>query len=259
MRTPLLVLTLCLLAPPRLARGDDVKIPAGCFRMGCTKAPCAGEPLPSREVCLDEYSIGHHEVTVAEYKACVDAGTCTKPQIRGACNWEQAGRDDHPVNCLSWQQASAYCAWAGKRLPTEAEWERAARGTASRLYPWGDEPPSCERGVIGQCSHKGTERVSGMPAGDTPEGVSDLAGNVFEYVNDWFAQVKRWQQDETKVHDPRGPCDGAASCRGHKYKVIKGGSYDSVRSMTLAWARYFVAPNQDRLAFIGFRCVVPGP
>ena len=90
------------------------------------------------------------EVTVRQYRTCVDAKVCSKPETRqDHCNWDKRGKEDHPVNCINWHQAKAYCESVGKRLPTEAEWEKAARGIDGEVYPWGDSPePSCNNAVV---------------------------------------------------------------------------------------------------------------
>jgi formylglycine-generating enzyme required for sulfatase activity len=139
-------------------------------------------------------------VTVAAYRLCVRASACAPPIKHEGCNWEQRGRDDHPINCVDWAQANAYCAWMGKRLPTEEEWEYAARGREGRRYPWGDEAPGptrvnvcdkecrrmAERGrgqlppIMFEASDGwgSTAPVGSYPAGNSPFGVADMAGNI---------------------------------------------------------------------------------
>jgi formylglycine-generating enzyme required for sulfatase activity len=139
--------TLAIDTPPRQARGDMVTVPAGALWMGCaaTDSLCAARERPPRMVHLDAFHIDKAEVTVKAYRACVSAGACTPPTSRARCNWDQPSRRDHPINCVTWHQADAYCQWASKRLPTEAQWEKAARGTDGRIYPWGDDPPKRRR------------------------------------------------------------------------------------------------------------------
>ncbi|MBI4706179.1 MAG: SUMF1/EgtB/PvdO family nonheme iron enzyme, partial [Deltaproteobacteria bacterium] len=113
-----------------------VSIPPGTFEMGSNDG--GGDEKPVHSVTVAAFEMDPTEVTVAQYRKCVSDGGCSEPS---GCNWEESGRDDHPVNCVDWQQAGAYCAWAGKRLPWEEEWEYAARGTDGRIYPWGNGAP----------------------------------------------------------------------------------------------------------------------
>jgi formylglycine-generating enzyme required for sulfatase activity len=154
-------------------------------------------PFAQRNVAT--YWIDLTEVTVAAYDECVNAGVCTPPAVDPTdpnpqwCNWQVAGREDHPVNCVDWSQADAYCAWAGKRLPDEWEWEWAARGRdAARPYPWGDEFPSCMRAWMIDDAAGGpgrgtlsTASVGSKPSGASRDGVLDLGGSVWE----WTASV----------------------------------------------------------------------
>src|SRR5690606_29384581 len=121
-----------------------VWVPAGEFWMGCNEEVdqwCTGVDKPYHKVWLDAYWIDRYEVSVAEYRACVDAGDCVPPEVKDeGCNWGVEGRDDHPINCVFHVMATAYCRAQGKMLPTEAQWQKAARGTDGRLFPWGNEP-----------------------------------------------------------------------------------------------------------------------
>jgi formylglycine-generating enzyme required for sulfatase activity len=127
--------------------GKVVLIPAGDFWMGCNPkvdSRCKRHEKPGRIVHLDAYRIDKTEVTLEQFEKCVQAGSCQEPKAARHCNWGKPGREKHPVNCVDWFQAKAYCEWMGKRLPTEAEWEKAARGQDGRMYPWGSESASCE-------------------------------------------------------------------------------------------------------------------
>jgi formylglycine-generating enzyme required for sulfatase activity len=144
-----------------------------------------------RRAHLASFLLDATEVTVAAYGACVAKGPCTEPRAGGACNGTRPDRADHPVNCVTWSQAAAYCAWAGKRLPYEAEWEWAARGgDLGYAYPWGGLPPSdqlCWNGEgndLGKGRRRGTCRVGSYPEGDTALGLKDMAGNVWEWMAD---------------------------------------------------------------------------
>jgi iron(II)-dependent oxidoreductase len=127
------------------------------------------------------------EVTVAQYRACVEAGKCSAPDTGGNCNWSPAGREAHPVNCVDWNQATAFCAWAGGRLPTEEEWYAEASNGDKRAFPWGYEPVSCERAIWKQggfaCGKNGTWPVCSKPAGNSVSGLCDMSGNVWEWTS----------------------------------------------------------------------------
>ena len=201
--------------------------------------PCGSVPAPSGMTCIEggtfingpgpafrpneqlerevaTYWLDTTGVTVADYAACVNAGGpgCTTPLTDSSrdCNWDASGRDNHPINCVDWFQADAYCTWAGKRLPDEWEWEWTARGRdAGRTYPWGEEPPTCLRAVMYDpategtgCGAGNTAPVGSKPAGASRDGVLDLAGNVGEWTSSWrdsnqLARVLRggsWLDDE---------------------------------------------------------------
>lgn len=163
----------------RSDRKNMISISAGEFWMGCNEkvgTQCYGNEKPGHSVYLDVYSIDTYEVTVADYRRCVEAGKCSSDGLTQwePCNWNKPNRTDHPINCVDWQQAVAYCTWAEKRLPTEAEWEKAARGTDKRVYPWGNEWDA-KRANAGS---SGTVVVGSYAAGVSPYGAHDMAGNV---------------------------------------------------------------------------------
>jgi formylglycine-generating enzyme required for sulfatase activity len=172
------------------------------------------------------------EVTVDAYRACVNAGACTEPVTGGACNWDVANRGNHPVNCVDWHQANAYCAWAGERLPTEQEWDAAARGVERRAYPWGNAPPS-DQLCWGPTSGAHTCPVGSFPAGDTPEGLKDMAGNVWEWTLSMY-------KPPTNVS-----------------RVVRGASWDNAHAnfVLASYRGRYVPEYQD--ADLGFRCARP--
>jgi len=232
-----------------------ISIPAGEFFMGCNPEvddQCQPDEKPGRKVYLDAFRIDRTEVTVAQYARCVKAGQCTPPDTETTCNWGKEGRARHPVNCVDWHQAQAYCAWAGKRLPTAAQWEKAARGADGRKYPWGNQDAGCERAVmIGKetgCDKRSTWPVCSKPEGNSAYGLCDMAGNVWEWVADWY-RPGAYQSADKK--NPAGPSFGV-------FRAVRGGSWFST-------PEYLRASNRDRDPpkvrhdVTGFRCVRGGP
>jgi len=199
--------------------GDDVLIPAGKFWMGCNAAvdtQCSSDESPYHEVYLDAYYIDRTEVTAADYAACVSGGGCTAPSSGSYSTYQVVGKEDHPINYVTWYQAEAYCTWAGKRLPTEAEWEKAARGTDGRKYPWGNETATCSYAVMYEngeygCGTDSTWPVcSKSPAGDSPYGLCDMAGNVWEWTADWYSSS---YYSSSPTNNPSGPTSGSNRVR----------------------------------------------
>ena len=198
-----------------------VGVLAGPFMMGCNHEvdwDCSVSEDPYHQVHIGTFEIDATEVTVLEYGGCVvDFGACSQPSTSlSGCNWGQ-GKPDHPVNCVDWFQAKAYCEWAGKRLCTEAEWEKAARGLDGRVYPWGNEEPACEHAVIPECSDS-SQPVGTKPAGASPYGLLDMAGNVREWVQDCWL----WGYN-------MAPNDGSANelwCGEEPIRVLRSSSYD---------------------------------
>ena len=176
-------------------------------------------------VRLSNYAIQQHEVTNDEYRR-FDPGRRFP-----------AGKDRYPVDSVDWYEAQGYAAWLGGSLPTEAQWEYAARGKRGRRYPWGNEPPTRERAnFLTGDSRPGSEPVGSHPRGSTPEGIQDLAGNVWEWCRDWFGVYSGGSELEL---NPLGPLLGTG-------RVLRGGSYfydatllrAAVRNNDLAASRY---------------------
>ncbi len=204
----------------RVLRSGMVRVPAGTFLRGSPKGTHSPSEQPQRPIWLDEFWVDVHEVTTEEYRTCVNAGRCSVPVSRDTlCNWSIQKHDKHPINCVSWEQARDYCQWEGKRLPTEAEWEKAARGTDGRTYPWGEQEATCERACMAQgswgCGDGGTCPVGSRPKGASPYGAHDMSGNVWEWTADWHADN---YYKLAPARNPKGPL------RGTRH-AIRGGGY----------------------------------
>jgi formylglycine-generating enzyme required for sulfatase activity len=216
-----------------------VLVPAGTFVMG------DDEESPQREVFVDAFYMDRYEVTTARYtRFLTAAGSLHEPD-----DWETValpGAGEMPVVGVDWNDADAYCRWAGKRLPTEAEWEKAARGTDGRRYPWGDTSPTVEHANHENSSplayEGGLAAVGAHPPGDSPFGVSDMAGNVSEWVADWYT-------DSFSPGDVRNPAGPASGDR----KVVRGGGRFDPGHLITSVKRYYASPVQ-RSEDIGFRC-----
>jgi formylglycine-generating enzyme required for sulfatase activity len=239
-----------------------VLVPAGRFLRGSRSGEGADEERPQRSVHLDAFYIDRHEVSVAQYRACVKARVCTDHRLRGdpppseaerdLCNYGHAGRDDHPVNCVIWDEAKRYCAWAGKRLPTEAEWEKAARGTDGRRYPWGSAEPDCKRVNFGpneEYCHDGTRPVTAYASSASPYGALQMAGNVWEWTADVY---DRRYYAKSPSRNPTGPSCSSETQRC-AYRVIRGGGWGSLTDRMRAASRFPSTPA-ERSHAVGFRC-----
>lgn len=234
-----------------VAGGIEVRrVPGSTFRMGSDQGE--QDERPERDVHVSGVFIQANEVTVAEYQACVEAGGCTEPAIGGECNWQMAGRSQHPVNCVSWFDAVRYCDWAEGRLPTEAEWEKAGRGQDGRLYPWGAETADCSRAVVGNglgCGELSTWPVGAFPEGRSVYGVSDLVGNVYEWTLDAY---------ERDAYGRLGN-DNPANLSSGSRKVLRGNSwYYSDPALDSRLSNRYPFPAARHYPYIGFRCAFPG-
>jgi hypothetical protein len=203
---------------------------------------------PQHKVDLTGFNIYTHEVTNNLYRKCVDAGVCLpvtalRPDLADYST--SAAYGEFPVAGVDWNMANAYCQWAGGRLPTEAEWEAAARGTDERFFPWGNDPATCTNVGMKSCTKEMIPfQVGSFAAGNSPFGVWDMAGNVWEWVNDWY-DANTYATDPAS--NPVGPWGG-------EFKVVRGGGINSGVNNLRAAARLGVDPL---LSFkdVGFRCV----
>jgi eukaryotic-like serine/threonine-protein kinase len=227
------------------AEADEVTIPAGTFTMG---APSGSDFVPKHSVTLAEFKLDRYEVTNARYQLCVDAGCCDPPTYDGSYTGREPyyGNPDfglYPVVFVSWAQAKQFCEGAGKRLPTEAEWEYAARGGDERLYPWGSDSPSTARANFGKAKYGDTAQTGTHADGASPFGAEDLAGNVWEWVADWFYAD---YYASSPSDNPAGPENGVT-------KVARGGSFGSEATALYSFYRGSYLP-EETFGNLGFRC-----
>jgi formylglycine-generating enzyme required for sulfatase activity len=242
----------------------QVYIPAGTFHMGGMDVRRAPNEIPDHEVTLEAFWMDQLEVTNAMYGLCVSAGGCAPPQEfksqRRAEYFNNPEFKDYPVIYVTWGQAKTYCEWAGRRLPTEAEWERAGRGDDFRTFPWGEDKADGLRANFNMLVGD-TSRVGTYPAGASPFGVLDLAGNVAEWVNDFYSFDYSTALENTL--NPTGPLTSSNFNR-----VVRGGSLGdaeinirvSKRSSVLG-SNLSAAPDSrsylgDSAPRIGFRCAM---
>jgi formylglycine-generating enzyme required for sulfatase activity len=220
--------------------GDMVQVPAGDFGMGCNAElddGCSNDEKPLHTAAISAFEIDRTEVTQAQYAACLSAGKCTAP----SCDWN-CDNQDFPAGCVTWDQADAYCGWAGKRLPTEAEWEKAARGPEGSTYPWGNDEPDCSLANMSGCS-PGALAVGSLAAGASPYGALDMAGNVVELVADWYDEA---YYASSPPADPAGPKSGTRH-------VGRGGGFKSDAEYLRTSKRDWYDAT-DAAASLGFRC-----
>jgi formylglycine-generating enzyme required for sulfatase activity len=220
--------------------GDTVDVPAGDFDMGCNDAVdknCSDDEKPLHTVSLSQFAIDRTEVTQAQFTACIIEGACTVP----TCDWN-CDNTTFPAGCVTWAQASAYCSWAGRRLPTEAEWEKAARGEEGGKYPWGNTEPDCNVTNMAGCGDAAVA-VGSFPAGASPYGALDMAGNMVELVADRYGEDYYAASPAT---DPQGPGSGS------RYSG-RGGGFKSEPQFLRASKRDWYDPTDAGLS-LGFRC-----
>jgi sulfatase modifying factor 1 len=228
---------------------DLVVIPAGEFTMGHKDSY---DTLPVRKITLPAFAIDKYEVTNKRYKRFIDATGYKVPWSQDpavvAYNWDwqkrmyPEGKGDDPVVLVSWEDARAFCSWAGKRLPTEAEWEKAARGAEGKPYPWGNDwtngKANTQESGLKQTAPVGKFKDDVSKYGEY--GVNDLAGNVSEWVEEWFAPY------------PGNPMTSYEA--RNKYRVLRGGSWDYAHAIANGYSRQYATP-QSQMTAIGFRCV----
>jgi formylglycine-generating enzyme required for sulfatase activity len=234
--------------------GPMAQIPGGCFNMGDAFSEGDSDELPVHNVCITAFQMDVHEVSNAEYAGCVNAGTCSPPFSTSSFTrptyYGNSTYDDFPVIWVDWYQATDYCTWAGKRLPTEAEWEYAARGgLAGRRYPWGDAISVSDSYAnywdFGEPCENDTSQVEYYAANDY--GLYDMAVNVWEWVNDWYPYH---YYSVSPTNDPPGPVSGTS-------RVFRGGSWGFGPYYLRVASRLFGSPDNGSNT-IGFRCARGG-
>ena len=262
----LLILSSCSRTTSDSNESDMVFVPAGTFIMGNSSKAAFGNRTPAHEIFLDAYYIDKYEVTFKEYEAFIQAGGYEKKkywldegwqfiqqyQIKGflvlgqdrvhLLNHELYNTPNQPIIGISWYEANAYCRWVDKRLPTEAEWEKAARGQKGFLYPWGNEM-NFENVSYRITNGRRTVPVGSFPTGASLYGVMDMAGNVWEWCSDWYDGA---YYAKSPSKNPQGPKSGA-------HRVLRGGGWRSTRLQLQSTYRYHDAPTY-RGFNVGFRC-----
>lgn len=227
---------------------DMALIPAGEFLMGSPEGVGSKNEYPAHKVYLDAFHIDRYEVTFSDFEKYMDANPKVWPTITGwydrKAHWEMINK---PIFGLTWKRCREYCAWRGKRLLTEAEWERAAAGTEDRAYPWGNEPPTPQHANFGRCCFimrgKVLFDIGSLEKGKTPEGVYDLAGNVAEWVYDWY---------DAHFYK-KGPRSNPKGADKGKYHTIRGGAWNSLPVYLRSSSRYGFNDAKDYYG-IGCRC-----
>ena len=239
--------------------GEMVEMSGGSFMMGCNAennggSLCPESELPYHEVVLSPYSIDRFLVTNGQYQECVEAGVCRAPRSEASKTRESYFSNPdyalYPVIFITYDDAKGYCEWAGKRLPSEAEWEMAARSATDSLYPWGNEAPDCSVANsyndtnLSACAGD-TTMVGSYQAGATADGVMDMAGNVWEWVADYYS-VDYYAN--SPFEDPQGPESGV------EYVVRGAGWTGKLRTLKNNYRAYdlpFYSGND-----LGFRCAI---
>ncbi len=232
-----------------------VYVAEGDFVMGCDSyynngLPCPDHELPAHGVYLDAFFIDENEVTNAQYAGCVTAGACTKPVYDFSYSrpdyYNNPVYANYPVLKVMWDYAGDYCIWKGGRLPTEAEWEKAARGITIRAFPWGSTAPTCETANANLCTPD-TTPVGSYKLDASVYGVMDMGGNVMEWVGDWFGHD--YYGSATYFENPTGPVSGSE-------KVARGGSFINTWDFSRTAFRIGYLPALAAYN-IGIRCAAP--
>ncbi len=245
----------CTAAPTGMAC-----IPGGEFERGTDTGP--KNARPQQKVWVQTFYMDLYEVTFAEYKACEKKGKCPKAGPK----YSDFNRPRQAMTGVNWFDSAAYCKAQGKQLPTEAQWEKAARGTSGATFSWGNEPATCQRAILMDASgrscgvkkrHSQPEKGRVMEVGLKPAGaygLFDMAGNSWEWVADWYSASYAKCGDACQGIEPKGPCDGADNCPGHHEKLVRGGSWYWPAEYATAFYRRPHAADNEPFHHFGFRC-----
>lgn len=229
------------------AKGVTMRlVAAGTFTMG---SDAYYDEKPIHTVKLPDYYMDVYEVTNTLYKACVDSGGCAAPHDTHSYNDSKYA--NHPVVYVDWTQAKIYCEWRAARLPTEAEWEKAARGADGRTYPWGNNMPDKTLLNYNGSEVSDTTDVGAYPTGKSPHGMYDMAGNVWEWVADWYSETYYYDTLGENAFGPQGPTSGT-------YRVLRGGSWGDNDYSIRSADRVMYGPDGWYNVF-GFRCALSSP
>jgi len=235
-------------------------IPGGPFVRGTNDGP--SDTWPEQVVFLDTFYMDIYEVTYGEYQSCAKQEKCRK----AGPNYRDFNGPKQPITGVNWYDAVNYCRVHGKHLPTEAEWEKAARGADGESYPWGNEPATCKRAIIKDragrsCGEqkKGKHGEKGRPfdVGSRPAfryGLYDMSGNSWEWVYDWYSKSYGDCGKDCEGNAPKGPCGGEEPCPGHTRKVVRGGSWYWEGIMASGFYRRSHRPKNSPFHHFGFRC-----
>ncbi len=263
--------------PCAKAPAGMVCIPGGKSYVGAHPKDKEARPneQPQIELFVQTFYMDQYEVTNAEFDECVKTGACTKWYNINHPMYKDYRKPKQPATPITWYQARDFCRWKGKRLPSEAEWEKVARGgEKNTIYPWGDEAPSCDKASYEECNLYGlkrrsedykdiypTKEVGSYPPGHY--GVYDMAGNGYEWVNDWYTPCRTGCGEKScgkscLGENPKGPCDGRYPCPGFQTKILKGGSWWWTKSqMRASWRREEVMRTGGHR--LSFRCAADSP
>jgi formylglycine-generating enzyme required for sulfatase activity len=226
--------------PGSQSSGEMVAVAEGEFLMGCNETldtECESDEMPGHAVFVSAFEIDKTEVTQEQFAACVHADACAPPSGEWDCNAPTL-----PASFVNRDQAMDYCEWAGKRLPTEAEWEKAARGTDGRKFPWGNQAPDCTLSNMEGCAGK-PDPTGSHPTGASPYGALDMAGNMVEIISDWYDPA---YYSNAPTSDPQGPANGERF-------VGRGGGWKSDAFWHRASVRDWYDLEDAGTSF-GFRC-----